>query len=163
MRYLLGLGFLPFGNMIEHAIDIFFVSWDAFGTVRRFLCCSYMYTIVSLIAFVVKKKKCCWRFLLSHKRNSCSAQELKEHSVAPDATVAAQLQRPGALLEARKQQSPQIWGVGWGGVCLPTFCPGGAFDSFWLEFSQKAGKRAFCTKNKLFVSRIHKKDDVCQL
>ena len=53
MRYLLGLGFLPFGNMIEHAIDILFVSWDAFGTVWRFLCCSYMYTIVSLIAFVV--------------------------------------------------------------------------------------------------------------
>ena len=43
--------------------------------------------------------QCCWSFLWSHKSSSCSARELEEHSVAPDATNAAQLQRRGPLQE----------------------------------------------------------------
>ena len=43
--------------------------------------------------------QCCWGFPWPRRSSSCSAWELQEHSVAPDATVAAQFEHPGALLE----------------------------------------------------------------
>ena len=50
-------------------------------------------------SMIKQRDQCCWSFLWSHRGSSCSAQELQEHSVAPDATIPAQLQRPGPLQE----------------------------------------------------------------
>ena len=49
-----------------------------------------------------------------------------------------------------------------GGVRLPTFCPGGTVASFWLKFNQKLAYAPFVSKKPQFISKIQKKDDVYQ-
>ena len=45
---------------------------------------------------------------------------------------------------------------------MPTFCLGGTFASFWLNFTPKTGKRPFCTKHTTISIKNNEKDDVCQ-
>ena len=45
----------------------------------------------------------------------------------------------------------------WGGVCLPTFCPGGTFASFWLKFNKKlANILLYAIYNILYQKYINK-------
>ena len=76
-----------------HIFIYFYISINSIF-IMRFI---YFVYFIYFIYFVYLAGAFCGP--TTHRSSACSAKEMQEHSVAPDATVAAQLQHPGALQE----------------------------------------------------------------